>query len=123
MSSVENSPLRGAPHTAECLVGEWTHPYSRQTAVYPGGLRSGRAGGAVTAAKFLQRFASDFLWAHLDIAGVAWKGGAAKGASGRPVGLLVNYLLTRSRNGDDARPAPSKAGKARKAGGKARAAA
>ena len=84
---------------------------------------AGRAGGAVTAAKFLQRFASDFPWAHLDIAGVAWKGGAAKGASGRPVGLLVNYLLTRSRNGDDARPAPSKAGKARKAGGKARAAA
>ena len=54
---------------------------------------AGRAGGAVTAAKFLQRFASKFPWAHLDIAGTAWKGGAAKGSTGRPVGLLVDYLL------------------------------
>ena len=54
---------------------------------------AGRAGGAVTAAKFLQRFASRFSWAHLDIAGTAWKGGSAKGATGRPVGLLVDYLL------------------------------
>ena len=52
----------------------------------------GRAGGAVTAAKFLQRFTQKFAWAHLDIAGTAWKGGAAKGATGRPVGLLVEYL-------------------------------
>ena len=55
---------------------------------------AGRAGGAVTAAKFLQRFASGSDWAHLDIAGTAWKGGAAKGATGRPVGLLVDYLLS-----------------------------
>lgn len=54
---------------------------------------AGRAGGAVTAAKFLQRFAGKFPWAHLDIAGTAWKGGAAKGATGRPVGLLLAYLL------------------------------
>ena len=54
---------------------------------------AGRAGGAVTAAKFLQRFASKFTWAHLDIAGTAWKSGAAKGATGRPVALLVDYLL------------------------------
>ncbi|MDB5744065.1 MAG: aminopeptidase Metallo peptidase family [Polaromonas sp.] len=54
---------------------------------------AGRAGGAVTAAKFLQRFAADFAWAHLDIAGTAWKGGAAKGATGRPVALLLDYLL------------------------------
>jgi leucyl aminopeptidase len=54
----------------------------------------GRAGGAVTAAKFLQRFAKAFAWAHLDIAGTAWKGGAAKGATGRPVGLLMYYLLS-----------------------------
>jgi leucyl aminopeptidase len=53
----------------------------------------GRAGGAVSAAKFLQRFAGKFPWAHLDIAGTAWKGGAAKGATGRPVALLVEYLL------------------------------
>ena len=55
---------------------------------------AGRAGGAVTAAKFLQRFAAKFAWAHLDIAGTAWKGGAAKGSTGRPVGLLVEYLLS-----------------------------
>ena len=54
----------------------------------------GRAGGAVTAAKFLQRFAKTFPWAHFDIAGTAWKGGAAKGATGRPVGLLMHYLLS-----------------------------
>jgi leucyl aminopeptidase len=54
---------------------------------------AGRAGGAVTAAKFLQRFAAKFAWAHLDIAGTAWKGGAAKGSTGRPVALLVEYLL------------------------------
>ncbi|NQW95236.1 MAG: leucyl aminopeptidase [Polaromonas sp.] len=54
---------------------------------------AGRAGGAVTAAKFLQRFAGKFAWAHLDIAGTAWKSGAAKGATGRPVALLVDYLL------------------------------
>ena len=54
---------------------------------------AGRAGGAVTAAKFLQRFAADFAWAHLDIAGTGWKSGAAKGATGRPVPLLLDYLL------------------------------
>ena len=55
---------------------------------------AGRAGGAITAAKFLQRFAAKYPWAHLDIAGTAWKSGAAKGATGRPVGLLVEYLLS-----------------------------
>nr|WP_315496798.1 leucyl aminopeptidase [uncultured Rhodoferax sp.] len=54
---------------------------------------AGRAGGAITAAKFLQRFTSKYPWAHLDIAGTAWKSGAAKGATGRPVGLLVEYLM------------------------------
>ena len=57
---------------------------------------AGRAGGAVTAAKFLQRFAGKFPWAHLDIAGTAWKSGAAKGATGRPVGLLLDYLMALS---------------------------
>ena len=57
---------------------------------------AGRAGGAVTAAKFLQRFTGKFAWAHLDIAGTAWKGGAAKGATGRPVALLVDYLLAQA---------------------------
>ena len=45
---------------------------------------AGRAGGAVNAAKFLQRFAGKYPWAHLDIAGTAWKSGAAKGSTGRP---------------------------------------
>ena len=53
----------------------------------------GRAGGSITAACFLSRFAKKYKWAHLDIAGTAWKSGAAKGATGRPVPLLVNYLL------------------------------
>jgi leucyl aminopeptidase len=54
---------------------------------------AGRAGGAVSAAKYLQRFTTKYPWAHLDIAGTAWKSGASKGATGRPVGLLVEYLL------------------------------
>jgi leucyl aminopeptidase len=57
----------------------------------------GRAGGAITAAKFLQRFAGKFTWAHLDIAGTGWKSGATKGATGRPVGLLIDFLLSRSK--------------------------
>ncbi len=56
-----------------------------------------RAAGSVTAAKFLQRFAQKYPWAHLDIAGTAWKSGAAKGATGRPVGLLLSYLLDQVR--------------------------
>lgn len=59
---------------------------------------AGRAAGSVTAAKFLQRFATRYPWAHLDIAGTAWKGGAAKGATGRPVGLLVRYLLAQAES-------------------------
>jgi leucyl aminopeptidase len=57
---------------------------------------AGRAGGAVNAAKFLQRFTGKYPWAHLDIAGTAWKGGAAKGSTGRPVGLLLQFLLGQS---------------------------
>jgi leucyl aminopeptidase len=53
----------------------------------------GRAGGAITAAKFLHRFATKYPWAHLDIAGTAWKSGANKGATGRPVPLLLEFLL------------------------------
>ena len=58
---------------------------------------AGRAGGAITAAKFLQRFSGKFAWAHLDIAGTAWKTGTAKGATGRPVALLLDYLLTSAK--------------------------
>ena len=65
----------------------------------------GRPAGSVTAAKFLQRFVGDYPWAHLDIAGTAWKGGAAKGSTGRPVGLLVQYLLSRSAStGEEGAP-------------------
>ena len=56
----------------------------------------GRQAGAVTAACFLSRFARKFDWAHLDIAGTAWKSGADKGATGRPVALLTHYLLQRA---------------------------
>ena len=55
-----------------------------------------RDGGAIIAACFLSRFAKKFHWAHLDIAGTAWKTGKAKGATGRPVPLLTQYLLDRA---------------------------
>jgi leucyl aminopeptidase len=55
-----------------------------------------RAGGAITAAMFLKRFTGKLRWAHLDIAGTAWKSGAAKGATGRPVGLLTHWVLSRA---------------------------
>lgn len=57
----------------------------------------GRPAGAVTAACFLARFTKKFKWAHLDIAGTAWKSGKEKGATGRPVPMLVHYLLDRAR--------------------------
>ena len=56
----------------------------------------GRDAGAVTAAMFLARFTREMRWAHLDIAGTAWKQGKAKGATGRPVPLLCEYLLARA---------------------------
>jgi leucyl aminopeptidase len=69
---------------------------------YQEGLRSnfadfanigGRPGGAITAASFLARFTRKFRWAHLDIAGTAWKSGREKGSTGRPVPLLVRFAL------------------------------
>jgi len=56
----------------------------------------GRDAGAVTAAMFLGRFTRGLRWAHLDIAGTAWKQGKAKGATGRPVPLLCQFLLQRA---------------------------
>ncbi|MES2826002.1 MAG: leucyl aminopeptidase [Pseudomonadota bacterium] len=53
----------------------------------------GREAGSITAACFLSRFTKKFVWAHLDVAGTAWLSGGAKGATGRPVSLLVQYLL------------------------------
>jgi leucyl aminopeptidase len=58
----------------------------------------GPDGGSITAGCFLSRFAKDFAWAHIDIAGTAWKTGKDKGATGRPVPLLVQYLYDRSSN-------------------------
>jgi len=55
----------------------------------------GREAGTITAACFLSRFTKKFKWAHLDIAGTAWLSGKNKGATGRPVPLLVQYLIDR----------------------------
>ncbi|MGH8274472.1 MAG: leucyl aminopeptidase [Gammaproteobacteria bacterium] len=57
----------------------------------------GREGGAITAGCFLWRFAREYRWAHLDIAGTAWDSGAKKGATGRPVGLLCEWLMSQSK--------------------------
>lgn len=56
----------------------------------------GRAAGSITAACFLSRFAKKYDWAHLDIAGTAWKSGKEKGGTGRPVPLLTKFLLARA---------------------------
>ncbi|MBF5004277.1 leucyl aminopeptidase [Diaphorobacter caeni] len=104
--------LQAAGDAAQDLC--WRMPLDEE---YGEGLRSnfadvanvaGRAGGAITAAKFLQRFTGSLPWAHLDIAGTAWKSGAAKGATGRPVGLLMHYLATVA---DSAKAAPKPARK------------
>ena len=56
----------------------------------------GKDAGTITAACFLSHFAENFHWAHLDIAGTAWRTGNNKGATGRPVPLLSQYLLNRA---------------------------
>ncbi|MFN4118066.1 leucyl aminopeptidase [Acidovorax sp.] len=97
------SALQTAGDAAQDLC--WRMPLDDD---YADGLKSnfadmgnvaGRAGGSITAAKFLQKFVGDMPWAHLDIAGTAWKGGAAKGSTGRPVGLLVQYLVGQAKVG------------------------
>jgi leucyl aminopeptidase len=91
-----------AAERAQDLV--WRMPLDEE---YAEGLKSnfadvaniaGRMAGSVTAAKFLQRFTDKFAWAHLDIAGTAWKSGAQKGATGRPVPALVEFVCSRSEN-------------------------
>ena len=81
----------------------WRMPLDEE---YDEGLKSnfadvanvgGRAGGSITAARFLSRFTGKYRWAHLDIAGTAWKSGASKGATGRPVPLLTHFLLAQAR--------------------------
>jgi leucyl aminopeptidase len=56
----------------------------------------GRPGGTITAACFLARFTEKYHWAHLDIAGTAWRSGKEKGATGRPVPLLTHFLMDRA---------------------------
>ncbi|WP_423821015.1 leucyl aminopeptidase [Salinisphaera sp. SPP-AMP-43] len=102
-----NSPLRRALRDAGDQVGDraWPMPLWEE---YQSDLDSnfadmanvgGRAGGSITAASFLHRFARKLRWAHLDIAGVAWKSGKEKGATGRPVSLLTQYLIDRTYQG------------------------
>jgi leucyl aminopeptidase len=57
---------------------------------------AGREGGAITAAAFLGKFTRGLHWAHMDIAGSAWVGGAAKGATGRPLSLVADFLTRRA---------------------------
>lgn len=59
-------------------------------------ISAGREAGTITAACFLSHFVEDVDWAHLDIAGTAWRSGVRKGASGRPVPLLCEFLLQRA---------------------------
>jgi leucyl aminopeptidase len=98
--------LAGALHAAgeAALDPCWRMPLDDE---YAEGLKSnfadvaniaGRAGGCITAAKFLQRFTKAYPWAHLDIAGTAWKSGTAKGSTGRPVPLLLEFLLNFAQN-------------------------
>jgi leucyl aminopeptidase len=56
----------------------------------------GREGGAITAAAFLGKFTEGLKWAHLDIAGVAYQGGAQKGSTGRPTAMLADFLIHRA---------------------------
>lgn len=99
--------------------GAWRMPLDDE---YEEGLKSnfadvgnvgGRAGGAITAAMFLKRFTKAYRWAHLDIAGTAWKSGGAKGGTGRPVGLLTHFVL--SQVGQAAGTAPAKAASRKRA--------
>jgi leucyl aminopeptidase len=86
----------------QALDPAWRMPLDDE---YQDGLKSnfadmanigGRAGGSITAACFLSRYTKNFRWAHLDIAGTAFRSGAAKGSSARPVPLLVNFLKNRA---------------------------
>jgi leucyl aminopeptidase len=103
-----NSPLRRSLRDAGDLVGDraWPMPlwedYQSQLDSNFADMANvgGKEAGSVTAASFLHRFARKLRWAHLDIAGVAWKSGKEKGATGRPVGLLVQYLIERANSGN-----------------------
>jgi len=94
-----SNALRAAGERADDRA--WPMPIGEE---YAEGLKSnfadfanvaGREGGAITAACFLAKFTDGLRWAHLDIAGTAYQGGAAKGGTGRPVPLLVDYLINK----------------------------
>ncbi|MEX1166459.1 MAG: leucyl aminopeptidase [Hydrogenophaga sp.] len=98
----------------------WRMPLDEE---YAEGLKSnfadmgnvaGRAGGSITAAKFLQKFTQKMPWVHLDIAGTAWKSGAAKGSTGRPVPLLLQFLVDQASA--LTRETPASVSKGRKGG-------
>ena len=59
----------------------------------------GRPAGTITAASFLSKFAKKYDWAHLDIAGTAYRSGKEKGCTGRPVPLLTHFLMGRAGHG------------------------
>jgi len=61
----------------------------------------GRPAGTITAACFLSRFAKKYHWAHLDVAGTAWRSGKNKGSTGRPVPMLTQFLLNRAGSVDE----------------------
>jgi leucyl aminopeptidase len=91
--------LAAGEHTGD---GAWHLPLHDE---YQDQLRSnfadfanigGRPAGAVTAACFLSRFTKKYKWAHLDVAGTAWKSGKDKGSTGRPVPLLTQFLVNRA---------------------------
>ncbi|WP_018983367.1 leucyl aminopeptidase [Salinimonas chungwhensis] len=61
----------------------------------------GRAAGSITAGCFLSRFTKKYTWAHMDIAGTAWRSGKNKGATGRPVPMLTQFLMNRAGINDE----------------------
>jgi leucyl aminopeptidase len=78
----------------------------------------GPPAGSITAACFLERYTKKYTWAHLDIAGTAWKSGAAKGATGRPVPLLTTFLLNRAQAGAQSGAQPKTQSKSQRGNGK-----
>ncbi|HCK93735.1 MAG TPA: leucyl aminopeptidase [Gammaproteobacteria bacterium] len=94
-----NDPIWELP-----LWSEYTDDLKSPFADIPN-IAGGRGAGTIIAGCYLQKFIKDVPWAHLDIAGVAWNSGAAKGATGRPVHLLMQYLFKQL----DTKPASDKA--------------
>ena len=78
------------------LWAEYDEPLKSNFADIPN--IGGAGGGSITAACFLSRFTKDYRWAHMDIAGTAWNSAGPKGATGRPVPLLVEYLLNHAKS-------------------------